>query len=183
MHFLNESDVLDVPDGRRFFVIERSGEPIGFVVLAPIPLRSGWLTELFVRGSRAPNGSVELGLHEAVRIVAAEGARLLTMGMVPLSQRVEQTDEPIWFRLLSTWARAHGRRFYNFDGLDFFKAKFAPDYWEPIFAVSNEPTFTFRTFMAVVGAFTRVHPVLALANGIGKAVAQEARWLVQLAKP
>jgi hypothetical protein len=37
--------------------------------------------------------------------------------------------------------------------------------------------------MAVVGAFTRVHPVLALANGIGKAVAQEARWLVQLAKP
>jgi phosphatidylglycerol lysyltransferase len=179
MHFLNESDVLDAPEGRRVFVMECGGRVVGFVVLAPIRARRGWLTELFVRGDHAPNGAVELGLHFAVKTVADEGAELLTMGMVPLSTRASQAENPAWFRALAGWARAHGRRFYNFDGLESFKAKFKPDSWEPIYAVSNQPRFGLRMLLAVLGAFTRVHPVWALALGVGRAVAQEAKWLVR----
>lgn len=121
MHFLNESDVLDAPEGRRVFVMESGGRVLGFVVLAPIPARNGWLTELFVRGENAPNGAIELGLHHAVQAVADDGAELLTMGMVPLSTHASQAENPEWLRGLAGWARAHGRRFYNFDGLEAFK--------------------------------------------------------------
>ena len=34
--------------------------------------------------------------------------------------------------MLSKWVRAHGKRFYNFEGLEAFKSKFRPDGWEPI---------------------------------------------------
>jgi phosphatidylglycerol lysyltransferase len=53
------------------------------------------------------------------------------------------------------WARAHGRRFYNFDGLDRFKAKLHPDAWLPVFAVvtapSPTPALMWGVFEAVVG--------------------------------
>jgi phosphatidylglycerol lysyltransferase len=101
------------------------------------------------------------------------------MGMVPLSTRASQAENPAWFRALAGWARAHGRRFYNFDGLESFKAKFKPDSWEPIYAVSNQPRVGLRMLLGVLGAFTRVHPVWALALGVGRAVAQEAKWLVR----
>lgn len=179
MHFLNESDVLDAPEGRRVFVMEADGSPIGFVVLAPIPARNGWLTELFVRGERAPNGTVELGLYHAVKAIAEDGAGLMTMGMVPLSTHASESDNPAWLRALTRWARAHGRRFYNFDGLESFKAKFKPDSWEPIYAVSNQKRFGFGMLIAVLGAFTRVHPLLALLLGVGRAIGQEAKWLLR----
>ena len=180
MHFLNEPEVLDRPEGRRFFVIERAGGPVGFVVLAPVPARRGWLTELFVRGSCAPNGAIELGLTEAVRTIAEERAGLVTMGMVPLSPEADQQarNNPGWLRFMGGWSRLHMRRFYNFSGLNYFKSKFQPDYWEPIYAVANEPRFKVRTLGAVVGAFTQISPFLAAAKGLSRAVAQEAAWLV-----
>jgi len=179
MHFLNESDVLNEPEGRRVFVMEADGHVFGFVVLAPIPARNGWLTELFVRGEHAPNGTIELGLHFAVQVVAAEGAELLTMGMVPLSTCASQAENPGWLRVLASWARAHGRRFYNFDGLESFKAKFKPDSWEPIYVVSKPGQFGFRMLLAMLGAFTRVHPVWALMIGVGRAIGQEVTWVLR----
>src|SRR5581483_8365716 len=163
MHFLIEPQIFERPDGRRIFVAEREGVPIGFVSLAPIPAREGWLTEMFVRGKNAPNGTVELTLREAISAIAADGSKFVSMGMVPLSKqaRIAMSVNPAWLRSLAAWARAHMRRFYNFDGLDFFKSKFIPDVWEPVYAISTESRFSLRALLAVVRAFTGVHPAAA----------------------
>jgi len=44
----------------------------------------------------------------------------------PLSRRatISREENPLWLRWLLSWAQAHGKRFYNFDGLDAFKTKF-----------------------------------------------------------
>jgi phosphatidylglycerol lysyltransferase len=178
LHFLVEPDTLSLLEGRRVFVASMQGEVVGFLVASPIPVRHGWLTEQFVRGWKAPNGTVELLVDFAVRAMAASGSTYVTMGLVPLSsQGVSQPeDNPIWLRGLTRWVRAHGRRFYNFEGLEAFKAKFRPDSWEPIFAISNEPHFSFRTLYAVAAAFTKSPPWLAILRGLARAVRQEIRW-------
>jgi len=180
MHFLVEPETLDFLKDRRVFVAERDGKVVGFTVLCPIPLRKGWLTEQFVRGRGAPNGTVELMVDSAVRAVRGEGSEFVTMGIVPLSRNAGPDDEelPGWLRFTLGWVRAHGRRFYNFDGLNWFKQKFHPDHWEPIYAISSEPTISFRTMYAIAAAFTGTSPLLAVMRGGVRGVRQEWRWLL-----
>jgi lysylphosphatidylglycerol synthetase-like protein (DUF2156 family) len=178
LHFLVEPQTLSMLQDRRVFVALQSGKPVGFTVLSPVPKRNGWLTEQFPRGKSAPNGTVELLLDFAARTVAREGASYFTMGLVPLSSRVSPTAEtPWWLRLILKWVRAHGRRFYNFGGLEWFKNKFEPDYWEPIYAISKEQTFSFRSLYAIAAAFSDGSPLWAVVRGTGRALKQEMKWL------
>jgi phosphatidylglycerol lysyltransferase len=179
LHFLTEPVLLDHLKDRRIFVAEREGTPIGFLVASPVADRNGWLVEQIVRGSSAPNGTVELMVDAAMRTFADEKSEYITLGLAPLSRRahIEDVQRATWLRLLLTWVRAHGRRFYNFEGLDAFKAKFKPDDWEPIYAISNEPRFSFGTLYAVAAAFSEGSPVWAVARALWMSILQEIHWL------
>lgn len=83
---------------------------------------------------------------------------------------------PLSLRLLLGWVRVHGRRFYNFEGLNQFKAKFQPEEWEPIYAVTNRRRVSVRTLYAIAGAFGGTSPVLFVGHALLRALAQEARW-------
>jgi phosphatidylglycerol lysyltransferase len=181
MRFLVQPETLETLTDKRLFVAERDGIPIGFLNAAPIPTRAGWLTEQFVRGRSAPNGTVELMLDTMMRTVARDGAQYVTMGLAPLSEAGWNPKEinPIWLRWAAAWARAHGRRFYNFGGLEAFKAKMNPREWEPIYAIAQEPRFTMATLYAVGEAFSDPSPFAMLGRGLAKAVRQEIRWLLK----
>lgn len=178
LHFLVEPDTLALMDDRRTFVAEKEGKVVGFTALCPIPTRRGWLTEQFPRGFDAPNGTVELLMDTAIRTVAEEGSEYVTMGLVPLSQHglLPGEENPAWLRILLGWVRAHGRRFYNFDGLEKFKAKFVPESWEAIYAISHEKHFSPRALYAISAAFTGHSPLLSVSLGLLKAMRQEWRW-------
>lgn len=180
LHFLVEPQTLSDLEGRRIFVAERAGVAVGFVNAAPVPRRRGWLTEQFVRGAGAPNGTIELLIDSMMRAVAADGARYVTMGLVPLSQHntLPVDYNPPWLRCLLAWVRAHGRRFYNFDGLDAFKSKFRPHLWEPIYAIANEPGFSPRSLYAIAAAFSHHPPAWIVTRSLLEAAGQEYRWLL-----
>ncbi|HXC25443.1 MAG TPA: DUF2156 domain-containing protein [Gemmatimonadaceae bacterium] len=180
LHFLIEPDTLGELRDRKVFVALQGEYPVGFLVASPIPARCGWLTEQFVRGDGAPNGTAELMIDTAIRWMAEHKAQYVTLGLAPLSTHAPVTvqTDPLWLRLLFRWTRAHGRRFYNFDGLDAFKAKFTPEQWEPVFAISNEPGFSVRSLHAIAAAFTSGAPVRTVMRGLAKAVRQEADWLI-----
>jgi lysylphosphatidylglycerol synthetase-like protein (DUF2156 family) len=116
---------------RRVFVAEREGEVVGFITLAPVPVRKGWLTEQFPHTPGSPNGTVELMMDAVFRALAEDQCEYVTLGLSPLSRRakIEPIDNPLWLRVLLAWMRKHGQRFYNFEGLDHFKSKLMPDYW------------------------------------------------------
>lgn len=182
LHFMIESDTLSRLENRRVFVAEREGSVLGFVVLSPVATRNGWLTEQFPHRPGAPNGTVELMIDAAMRAVAAEGFEFVTLGISPLSTRAdsEPSNDPAWLKFLLTWLRKHGRRFYNFDGLDAFKSKLRPDGWEPVFALSNEPRVSFKTLYAIASAFSGNAPVRMVFGGIIRGAATEIRWLKRL---
>lgn len=183
LHFLVEPMTLERLYDRRVFVAERRNEVIGFVVASPVPRRNGWLIEQIIRGRGAVNGTSELMIDAAIRTLASTGSEFVTLGLSPLSQRarVDVEPNPLWLRVLLNWLRAHGRRFYNFDGLDAFKTKFQPERWEPIFAIANEKHFSPLTLYAVAAAFTQSSPLAAGLKAVTQALQTEASWLMSKA--
>ena len=140
LHFLVEPETLARLSDRRTFVAECADGVVGFLIASPVPERRGWLVEQNIRGRLAPNGTTELLLDAAVRTVSADGAEYLTLGLSPLSDRAgaPAAENPFWLRTMLGWVRAHGRRFYNFEGLEAFKTKFQPVRWEPVYAIALE---------------------------------------------
>ena len=155
LHFLVEPDTLDRLMDRRIFVARAGEGTVAFAVLSPVPARNGWLVEQFPRLHAAPNGTIELLLSTAVRAIAESGATYVTLGLAPLARRgaVTQKDEAWWLRSILTFAAMHGKRFYNFRGLEAFKSKFRPDSWEPVYAIENSSRFSVKALIAIAGAF------------------------------
>jgi phosphatidylglycerol lysyltransferase len=179
LHFLVEPETLGNLGDRRLLVAERAGAAVAFLVASPIPARSGWLIEQIIRGAGAPNGTAELLVDSAMRLLASEGSHYVTLGLSPLSEhsRFDRSRMPPWLRAALRLVRAHGRRFYNFQGLDQFKSKFEPDLWEEIVVLADRPRFPFRALWAIAGAFSRGSPLVLVARAMGRASLQEARWL------
>ena len=179
LHFLVEPETLGHLADRRVFVAERHGHAVAFLVASPVPARDGWLIEQIIRGQGAPNGTAELLIDCAMRALAAEGARYITLGLAPLSRHssYDRLPNPLWLRAALRWVRAHGRRFYNFEGLDAFKSKFEPPCWEEITAISYGTRFPPASLYAIVEAFGGRSPLAFVARALTKAVIQEARWL------
>jgi phosphatidylglycerol lysyltransferase len=181
MHFLVEPETLTRLFDRRVFVARlRTGDTVAFLVASPALARGGggWLIEQFVRGSRAPNGTVELLLDTAIRALAAEGYEYVTLGLAPLAEHgLHEATNPLWLRVLLQLVRAHGRRFYNFEGLERFKAKFQPEHWEPVYAIVSEPRFSPGALYAIAAAFSDRSPISTVARAIWRAVRTELRWL------
>ncbi|MDP4199724.1 MAG: DUF2156 domain-containing protein [Bacteroidota bacterium] len=184
LHFLVEPETLSNLSDRRLFVAFRGTELLGFLNISPVPERNGWLVEQFVRSPNAPNGTVELMLHTAAEQLAEDGFDYLTLGLSPLIPFGGYLPEapPAFIRFLLRWARAHGKRFYDFEGLEFFKAKFEPESWEPIYAIANEPRFSVRTLYSIACAFTRGRPIRTVFEGFLRAARQELSWLRRKAK-
>lgn len=179
MHFLVEPDTLEQLTDRRIWTATRDEQLVGYLVASPVPRRNGWLVEQIIRCNKAPNGTNELLVDTAMRAFAADQCTYATLGLVPLSTRADEyiAGNPLWLRGLMIWARAHGRRFYNFKGLEDFKSKFRPHEWEPIFAISNQPSFTPRTIYAIAAAFSdKSSPVLQGIRALRRAARQEYRW-------
>lgn len=175
LHFVIEPETLGRLEHRRLFVATKNGKVQGFLLLSPIPLRNGWLTEQFPHRPEAPNGTVESMIAAAAAAIAENGSQYITLGLSPLSRRclIPYFYNPLWIRVLLAWLRKHGQRFYNFDGLDSFKAKFRPDGWEPVFAISNEKRFSGRTMWAIANAFTANRPIQVISRGLIKAARTE----------
>jgi phosphatidylglycerol lysyltransferase len=182
LHFMVEPETLNNLRDRLVFVAEReAGKVVGFTILSPVAARNGWLVEQFVRGFDAPNGTAELLVDAAMRAVAAAGATYATLGLSPLCQRapVAPIPQPLWLRILLRWVRLHGARFYNFGGLEAFKAKFNPDSWEPIYAIAEGTQFPPRALYAIAGAFSGGAPVTLVLRALGRAARQEVGAMVK----
>lgn len=181
LHFMVEPNTLSRLFDRRVFVAELGTEVVGFVMLSPVARRNGWLFEQYVHKPGSPNGTVELMIDTAMRTLEEDGYDYATLGLSPLSTRADVAPfrNPLWLRFLIGWMRLHGKRFYNFDGLDAFKAKLRPKTWEPVFALSNEPRLSFRTIYAIAAAFSENKPVRLMLGGLSRAFLTELSWLNQ----
>ena len=172
--FTADPFVLEDAD-RRFWVATLEGDPVGYLAMVP---GEEALVEWVIQHRRAPNGTASLLLDAAVRSLPPSSR--VTLGMVPLSTFAPLSDRRpgLAVRALLSWVRAHATRFYNFDGLERFKAKFVPDDWRPLWLVTDGRPVTVLTFHAVAAAFTAPRgPTRFVARALADAVLEEARRL------
>jgi phosphatidylglycerol lysyltransferase len=177
LHFLAEPAILDdVTEDQMVLVARRGGRAVAFAIASPVGARRGYLLELLARSSGAPNGTSELLIDAAMRYAAASDASYMTLGLVALARAAdrESAGNPLWLQWLMRFARAHANRFYRFRGLEYFRAKLAPEAWEPVYAISNERRFSMSTMYALGGAFSGISPCRAI--GIGAMRAVRAEW-------
>ena len=178
LHFMTEADTLGDLRDRRVFVAEREAAGVvAFLIATPVPARNGWLIEQWPRSMRAPNGTTHLLIDTAIRALAADGAEYVTLGLAPLSDhagRIGEGQAP-WLRVMLRWVRAHGRRFYNFRGLDTFKTSLEPERWEPVYALVQGTRIGPGALRAIAGAFGGGSPERLIARALGMAVAREWR--------
>ena len=176
LHFMTEAETLGDLRDRRIFVAERGrAGVVGFIVATPVPARDGWLLEQWPRMPDAPNGTIPLLVDAAMRALALDGARYVTMGLAPLSDCAGPIGraEPLWLRLTLRWMRAHGRRFYNFRGLESFKKRFEPVSWEPVYVVVPGDQVTPSDLRAIAGVFGGGSPVRLVARAVATAGVRE----------
>jgi phosphatidylglycerol lysyltransferase len=176
LRFMTGTDLLESGDDRRVFVATQSSRSIvGFLVATPVPARRGWLVEEWPRGPAAPNGTTHLLVDAAMRAFAESGSSYASLGLAPLSSRGAGNGgpPPLWLRAVLQWVRAHGRRFYNFAGLESFKASLQPAEWEPVFAVVQGRDFSPRMLRAVAGVFSGGTPELFVARALLAATRHE----------
>jgi phosphatidylglycerol lysyltransferase len=179
MHFLVEPEVLaGVVDDRILLVARREGRIVAFLVASPVTGRNGFLIEELARSPRAPNGTSELLIDAAMNRFAEAGCTYATMGLVALAQG-STSGNPLWLRGLMHIARAHANRFYNFRGLERFRAKMHPGSWERLYAISNERRFSPQALYAVGGAFSGISPVRAIGIGVLKGAREEFKTLLR----
>jgi phosphatidylglycerol lysyltransferase len=124
MGFLVDVQPFAFAEERRCFVAERAGAVVGFLSAVPVYARAGWLFEDLLRDRDAPNGTAELLVDAAMRAVAAEGSRYVTLGLAALAGAT-----PGWLALV----RRLSALLYDFDGVYAFRAKLRPDRWEPLY--------------------------------------------------
>jgi phosphatidylglycerol lysyltransferase len=124
MGFLVELHPFALPEERRYFVAEQGGRVLGFLAVVPVYERGGWFCEDLLRDPAAPNGTAELLVDLAMRSLAAEGSRYVTLGLAPLAGDIAPALRA---------ARWLGSRLYDFEGLRSFKARLRPDRWDPIY--------------------------------------------------
>jgi phosphatidylglycerol lysyltransferase len=174
MGFLVGQDLLSSPAQRRWLVAEREGELVALLSMVPVFARRGWLLEDLLRDPKAPNGTAELLVDHAMRLLGAEGCTYATLGLAPLAGQV-----PGWLRF---FRRVNGGLF-DFEGLRRFKARLRPHEWTPIFLAFPESTRGWRAVLDSLKAFAGGSLARFAARSLLRAPAVLLRTLAALLFP
>src|SRR5215475_3995589 len=147
--WLLELDPFHLSGNKRYFLARRSNGTLeGMLVCSPIYARDGWYLEDLIRRPGAERGVSELLIVEALRRLAAEGARLATLGTSPLAGVEPQGPFKQTSRLLKL-IYEHLDAFYHFKALHRFKAKFAPSFVDQEYVAIYPPRIRLRMALAV----------------------------------
>lgn len=110
-------------------LVLRAGEPVAFANLWLAPASGELSIDLMRYASAAPKGVMDFLLVELMLWGRAQGYRWFNLGMAPLSGMASHPLAARWQRLFG-FVAGHGERFYGFEGLRRYKAKFEPE-WRP----------------------------------------------------
>jgi len=132
MRFFSAQRPLEWAKEKRFLLAWHERRLVGFVTCSPIYARDGWYIEDIVRRPEATYGTTELLITSALESLCEEGFSMATIGISPFANLSHDPQHPGRMRVICI-ALAALRPFYNFRGLQHYRKKFAPSWWEPVY--------------------------------------------------
>lgn len=163
LKFLTEPVDFEDADKREFFIARQKGRIVGYLVATPTT--NGRLVEEIARRSDAPNGTTESLIAFAMDHFAEQDIRSVTLGLAPLSTlgAPNESEAAGTVGAALRHIRANGNSFYNFKGIEYFKAKMQPDEWVPVYAVVRG-NWRLGHLGAISEAFTGESPTKSAAK-------------------
>ncbi|MDQ0455180.1 phosphatidylglycerol lysyltransferase domain-containing protein [Rhizobium paknamense] len=117
-------------------IIRQEGRIVAFANILTTDTRKEAFIDLMRHRPGTHRGMMDLLFVKIMLHLKAEGFARLNLGMAPLSGLSDRPSAPLWHHL-GRFVFENGERFYNFKGVQAFKAKFDPD-WQPRYlAVSD----------------------------------------------
>ena len=140
------------PTLRRYFTLLLDEQVLGFFTYGPIPARNGWYLDNERRRPEAPQGVTETLVAETHRILAEEGASLVSWGTTALARPAEDRHLEEHRLLAQAFSLAFKTLdfLYPYQGLFRNKAKYHPS-WEETY-LAYRPRFGPRMAYAIVKA-------------------------------
>ena len=141
-------------DKKQYFAArDNEGDLIGLLAASPIPARDGWYLEDVLRHPDSPNGTADTLVFEALRSLAAEGAKLATLGTIPLAEDggniTCESSARLFYKAIRL-SRRNLESVYGFDGLRRFKAKFVPCFWESEYVIARKGLMTYPKVLQAI---------------------------------
>jgi lysylphosphatidylglycerol synthetase-like protein (DUF2156 family) len=127
---IGQFDPSELPGLAVAIALEADGRPTAFTTFRPTG-EGTWVLDLMRRRAGGTPGGVEGCIVEAATALAVDGANSLSLGLAPLAGIAPDARGPEERGLVL--AARLARRWYDVDGLAFFKAKFDPT-WIPRYA-------------------------------------------------
>ncbi len=153
LRFMVDLEPFTHPESRRYYVAEQGDRSVGFLAAIPIYGRKGRFFEDAIRVPDAPNGTVELLIHSALKDAGDDGDEFVTLGLSPLKGITDEIGPHRKTRNLLKFFGRHLGFLYDFGGLEAFKMRFRPDRWTTQYAVAAPGPTGIRTAQAIMGAF------------------------------
>lgn len=151
--WFDEDTLLQAPVG----VVRVEAEVVAFANLWPLPGLQELSIDLMRQHEDAPKSAMDFLMVELMLWARAQGYAAFNLGMAPLAGLSGHELAPLWHKL-GGYAWRHGERFYGFEGLRRFKAKFRPE-WRPRYLASpggwRQPLALFHIARLVSGS---AHP-------------------------
>lgn len=110
-------------------VVRLEGRVAAFATLLATENRESAFVDLMRFQPGVHRGVMDFLIVRLIEQLKADGFGRLNLGMAPLSGLTEGKEARLWDRIGRLVAR-HGNRYYGFEGLYSFKAKFEPQ-WQP----------------------------------------------------
>ncbi len=160
---------------RLFVARDGAGKLVAFATASPLPARRSFYLEDVQRDPAAPKGTTDLLFSTALGILRDQGAESVTLGTVPLAgldspDALRRGMYPFVSKGLKLLAR-HGESVYNFAGVQIFKSRLAPSWWEHEYAAAPSggfltgPRVAIATMQAIMPA--GVFPTLFGSDMLG----------------
>ncbi len=151
--------------------LDGDGTVVAFTTFRSTGADRGYVLDVMRRLPGSVPGAVEACVAEAAIQLRQQHVERLSLGLAPLA-RLRLDDGPPEERLLRAAALA-ARRWYDVDGLAFFKAKFDPE-WEPRYAAVRHPwdavaLATSLVFLHVAGGSIRGFVLAAIRSVVNRA--------------
>lgn len=134
--------------GKRWLYAKQGEQVIGSISLNLLESKQGWLINHLMVIPEAPNGTSELLFTTALEMLAKEGCRFATVGMI----NAKDLGEIVGLSRLSTFvarlAFKIARKIFHLDGLHTFWGKFHPEH-KPSYLLFSRSKVGFREVLAI----------------------------------
>lgn len=182
--FVNRVEPYTLPQYKKYFMVEGQDRIWAFLSCIPIWATNGWYFIDVFRRKGAPTGCVELLFSETMRLLRAEGAERVSLGVAPLAhlEGPKPGDRSLLSRITPVLFR-HFQWFYNFESLYRFKNKFQPTEWRRSFVIHNMERTDLRLISVLSdvfvpqGALSAVGQMLRRKLDIYRHLREMHRWI------